>query len=258
MMRMLGFAALGLALIFLLGPFLIIAGAGFSSGDLLVFPPQGFSLRWYGAVFEIERFRESFVLSMQLAVGSTVLALLLGVPAAYAMARYQVPGGEWIRTIVTAPVIVPAIIAGLALLRYTVIPVGLPVMAALVLGHTALVAPYAVRVVTVSLTHLRPDVEEAAVLLGATRTGAFFKVVLPNIRNGMMAAFILGFITSFNQVPVSLFLTGPGVTTLPIDMLAAMEFVYDPSIAALSTLLALMSVSIVLIAERVLGLSRYV
>lgn len=258
MMRMLGFAALGLALLFLLGPFLIIAGAGFSAGDLLVFPPQGFSLRWYGAVFEIERFRESFVLSMQLAIGSTFLALLLGVPAAYAMARYQVPGGEWIRTVVTAPVIVPAIIAGLALLRYTVIPLGLPVMGALVLGHTALVAPYAVRVVSVSLAHLRPDVEEAAVLLGATRTGAFFKVVLPNIRNGMMAAFILGFITSFNQVPVSLFLTGPGVTTLPIDMLAAMEFVYDPSIAALSTLLALMSVSIVLIAERVLGLSRYV
>jgi len=131
-------------------------------------------------------------------------------------------------------------------------------MAALILGHTALVAPYAVRVVSVSLTHLRVDVEEAAILLGTTRSGAFFRIVLPNIKNGMMAAFILGFITSFNQVPVSLFLTGPGISTLPIDMLGAMEFVYDPSIAALSTLLALLTILIVLLAERLLGLSRYV
>ena len=86
----------------------------------------------------------------------------------------------------------------------------------------------------------------------------FFKVVMPNIRNGIMAAFIIGFITSFNQVPVSLFLTGPGVSTLPIDMMAYMEFNYDPSIAALSGLLAFMSLLIVMVAEKLLGLSRYV
>ena len=84
------------------------------------------------------------------------------------------------------------------------------------------------------------------------------RVVLPNIRNGILAAFILGFVTSFNQVPVSLFLTGPGVSTLPVDMLAYMEFTYDPSVAALSALLALMSLAVVLVAERVLGISRYV
>ncbi len=95
-------------------------------------------------------------------------------------------------------------------------------------------------------------------LLGASRAGAFFRVVLPNIRNGIMAAFVIGFVTSFNQVPVSLFLSGPGVSTLPIDMMFYMEFNYDPSVAALSGLLALMSLAIVLVAERLLGLSRYV
>jgi len=258
MMRQAGSLILALAMLFLLGPFLIIAGAGLSAGDILVFPPQGLSLRWFIAVLDIERFRVSFLLSLELAIISTGLSLLMGVPAAYALARYDVPFRETMRTIITSPVIVPAIIAGLALLRYAVIPLGLPVMAALILGHTALVAPYAVRVVSVSLTHLRVDVEEAAILLGTTRRGAFFRIVLPNIKNGMMAAFILGFITSFNQVPVSLFLTGPGVSTLPIDMLGAMEFVYDPSIAALSTLLALLTILIVLLAERLLGLSRYV
>jgi putative spermidine/putrescine transport system permease protein len=258
MMRQAGSLILALAMLFLLGPFLIIAGAGLSAGDILVFPPQGLSLRWFIAILDIERFRVSFLLSLELAIISTGLSLLMGVPAAYALARYDVPFRETMRTIITSPVIVPAIIAGLALLRYAVIPLGLPVMAALILGHTALVAPYAVRVVSVSLTHLRVDVEEAAILLGTTRSGAFFRIVLPNIKNGMMAAFILGFITSFNQVPVSLFLTGPGISTLPIDMLGAMEFVYDPSIAALSTLLALLTILIVLLAERLLGLSRYV
>ncbi len=258
MMRQAGSLILALAMLFLLGPFLIIAGAGLSAGDILVFPPQGLSLRWFIAILDIERFRVSFLLSLELAIVSTGLSLLMGVPAAYALARYDVPFRETMRTIITSPVIVPAIIAGLALLRYAVIPLGLPVMAALILGHTALVAPYAVRVVSVSLTHLRVDVEEAAILLGTTRSGAFFRIVLPNIKNGMMAAFILGFITSFNQVPVSLFLTGPGISTLPIDMLGAMEFVYDPSIAALSTLLALLTILIVLLAERLLGLSRYV
>ena len=244
--------------VFLLGPFVVIAAAGLSAGDTLAFPPQGLSLKWVYAVMGMDNFRASFMLSMALAVGATVLALVLGVPAAYGLSRYAVPGRELIRTIVLAPVLVPGIIVGLALLRHAVIPLDMPVTTALVLAHTVLVLPYAVRVVTASLENLRSDVEEAAVMLGATRMATFFKIVLPNIRNGILAAFILGFVTSFNQVPVSLFLTGPGITTLPIDMLSSMEFVYDPSIAALSALMALMSMGIVLVAERLLGLSRYV
>jgi putative spermidine/putrescine transport system permease protein len=153
---------------------------------------------------------------------------------------------------------VPGIIVGLALLRYMVIPLDVTVTVALFMAHTALVLPYAVRVVSSSLNNLRSDMEEAAVLLGCTRLQAFTKVVLPNIRGGVLAAFILGFVTSFNQVPVSLFLSGPGVRTLPIDMLAYMEITYDPSVAALSALLAFMSLAIVFIAERLLGFSRYV
>ena len=160
--------------------------------------------------------------------------------------------------IVSAPIIVPGIIVGLALLRYLVVPLDFTVTLALFLAHTALVLPYAVRVVSSSLQNLRADMEEAAVLLGCTRLQAFTKIVLPNIRGGVLAAFILGFVTSFNQVPVSLFLSGPGVKTLPIDMLAYMEMTYDPSVAALSALLAFMSLAIVFTAERLLGFSRYV
>ncbi len=257
-MRAAGYLVLAAVLLFLLGPFVIIGLAGLSAGETLAFPPQGLSLRWIFAVLQMDNFRASFILSMQLAVGSTALALLLGVPAAYGLARYALPGRELVRTVLIAPLIVPGIIVGLALLRHAVIPLDMGVNWALLLAHTVLVVPYAVRVVSASLDNLRPDVEEAAVMLGATRVQTFFRVVLPNIRSGIIAAFILGFITSFNQVPVSLFLTGPGITTLPIDMLTSMEFVYDPSIAALSALMALLSIAIVAVAERALGLSRYV
>ena len=249
---------LGLTLTFLIGPFIIIIFAGASAGNTLTFPPDGLSLKWYLKVFTVESFRASFLLSMFLAIFGTITALVLGVPAAYALNRYKLPGDELIRTIVAAPIIVPGIIVGLALLRYLVVPLNFTVGMALFFAHTALILPYAVRVVSSSLNNLRSDMEEAAVLLGCTRVQAFFKVVLPNIRGGVLAAFILGFVTSFNQVPVSLFLSGPGVRTLPIDMLSYMEITYDPSVAALSALLAFMSVAIVFTAERLLGFSRYV
>lgn len=243
---------------FLIGPFLIIVAAALSAGDTLAFPPQGLSLKWIAKVFTIESFRNSFAMSMFLAVGGTSAALILGIPASYALSRYRLPFGEAVSTVVSLPVIVPGIIVGLALLRYLVVPFGFDITLALFLAHTALVLPYAVRVVSASLANLRSDMEEAAVLLGSSRLGAFFRVVMPNIRGGILAAFILGFVTSFNQVPVSLFLSGPGVRTLPIDMLGYMETTYDPSIAALSALLAFLSIGVVFLAERFLGFSRYV
>ncbi|MDT1060752.1 ABC transporter permease [Paracoccus sp. CPCC 101403] len=257
-MRIAGQTILFLVLAFLIGPFILICVAGLSGGETLAFPPDGLSLRWVARVFEVDSFRATFTVSITLGIGATLLALLIGVPAAYGLERYNPPGANAIRNILSSPIIVPGIIVGLALLRHLVIPMGVGILPALFIGHTALLIPYAVRIVSGSLMNLRVDIEEAAVLLGATRLQSFIKVVLPNIRNGIMAAFIIGFITSFNQVPVSLFLTGPGVSTLPIDMMAYMEFNYDPSIAALSGLLALMSLLIVMVAEKLLGLSRYV
>ncbi|MFT4012234.1 MAG: ABC transporter permease [Paracoccus sp. (in: a-proteobacteria)] len=257
-MRIAGQIVLFLVLAFLIGPFVLICLAGLSGGETLAFPPEGLSLRWVARVFQVESFRATFLISITLGIGSTLLALLIGVPAAYALERYDPPGANLVRNVLSTPIIVPGIIVGLALLRHLVIPMGVGILPALFIGHTALLIPYAVRIVSGSLMNLRVDIEEAAVLLGASRLQSFTKVVLPNIRNGIMAAFIIGFITSFNQVPVSLFLTGPGVSTLPIDMMAYMEFNYDPSIAALSGLLALMSLAIVMVAEKLLGLSRYV
>ena len=251
-------AVLVLALTFLVGPFAVVFVAGFSGGESLQFPPPSYSLRWIVHVLEVEAFQRSLVTSLVVGFSATLAALLMGVPVAYALSRLRVPGREWVRTLLTLPIVVPGIIVGLALLNHMVLLFNLPVTASLIVGHAALLLPYAVRVVSSSLANLRTDIDEAAITLGATRLQAFFKVVLPNIRAGVAAAFILAFITSFNQVPVSLFLTGPGVSTLPIEMMAYMETSYDPSIAALSTLLVLFTIALVAATEKVLGISRYV
>lgn len=248
---------LWLTLAFLVGPFLVVFIAAFGGEATLRFPPTSFSTQWFGKVFTVESFRASFLTSLSLGLAATVLALALGVPVAYALSRYRLPGAALVQTLLTSPALVPGLVTGLALLQY-VVNLGGAVYPSLLAAHTALLLPYVVRVVSTSLVNLRPDIEEAAISLGATRLGAFRSVVLPNIRGGVAAAAILAFITSFDQVAVSLFLTGPGVSTLPISMLTFMEYNYDPTIAALSTLLIVFSIAVVLIFERVLGLSRYV
>ena len=175
--RFLGPAVLFLVLAFLIGPFLIIIAASFSAGETLAFPPQGFSLRWVIKVFQVESFQASFAVSMFLAIGGTLAALALGVPAAYALSRYKLPLAETVRLVVSAPIVVPGIIVGLALLRYLVIPFRVGILPALFFAHTALILPYAVRVVSASLNNLRADIEEAAVLLGSSHAGAFFRIV---------------------------------------------------------------------------------
>lgn len=248
---------LWLVFVFLLGPFAIVFLAGFSGGETLAFPPQSYSWRWIIEVSASSEFQRSFRTSLEIGMIATVLALMLGVPVAYALSRTPPPGMGVIKQVLTSPLIVPGMLVGLGLLRHFVLPINAPVFLGLLIGHIALLTPYAVRVVYASLTNLRVDIEEAAITLGASRLRTFFMIVLPNIRGAMVAAFLLAFVTSFNQVPVSLFLTGPGISTLPIEMLGHMENTFDPSIAALSTLLVLFTMAFVLLTERVLGISKY-
>lgn len=253
------YASLYLLYFFLLAPFLVIFIAAFGYDDTLAFPPRGgLSLRWFANVLTNEQFLDSFWTSLQVALLATLIALLLGIPVAYALVRFNFAGKGWVETIFSAPILVPGLVIGFAMLRFFVLLGDFDILSGLLIGHTAVLFPYSVRVVSASLRNLDPAIEEAAISLGANRLRSFFLVVLPNIRAGVAAAFILAFITSFNNVPISLFLTGPGITTLPISMLVYMEYNFDPSIAALSTLLIVFSILLVQGAERSLGLSQFV
>ncbi|PYE85362.1 ABC transporter permease [Pseudoroseicyclus aestuarii] len=244
-----------LVFLFLLGPLVIIIGASLSDTSFLTFPPRGLTLDWYQNVFEISAFRRTMVTSFTLATFGTLFSLLLGIPAAYALARYRVQLPRFLANVYVLPVLIPEIVLGFSLMKSVAIGAGVPVMASLLIGHALLVLPYCVRVVGASLNGFDFSVEEAAVSLGCPRWRAFFTVVLPNIKAGVIAAFILAFITSLNDVSVSIFLTGPGVSTLPIQLLAHMEQFFDPTIASVSVLLMGVTVAVMAVIERTLGLT---
>lgn len=243
---------------FLIGPFIVIIISSFSSTAVMKFPPEGFSLQWYEKVLNISMFRTTFWVSLKIGLFATLTALVLGVPVAYANVRYSYPGKSVVELIFSSPAIVPGLVIGFALLRFFIYITQIPIMFGLFLGHTAILFPYTVRVVSSSLRNFDVAVEEAAVSLGSSPLHAFFVVVFPNIQAGVVAAFILAFITSFNNVPISLFLTGPGVATLPIQMLMYMEYYFDPTISALSSIIIVITIIIVQTAEKLLGISKYV
>lgn len=242
---------------FLIGPFLMIFLTSFNADAAMRFPPSGFSLMWYAKAISVRMFHTTFWISLRIGLLATLSALVLGVPAAYANVRFRYPGKALVELLFSSPAIVPGLITGFALLRYFVHVSNMPVALGLYVGHTAILLPYTVRVVSASLRNFSLDVEEAAVNLGSSPVHAFFSVVLPNIRGGLGAAFILAFITSFNDVPISMFLTGPGVATLPIQMLIYMEYYYDPTISALSSIIIIITIFIVQGAEKLLGISKY-
>ncbi len=247
-----------LVYIFLIGPLLIIMAASFSDTNYLTFPGQGFTLRWYAQVLTMKSFISAAETSAVVAVVSTMLALLLGLPAAYALNRYPFRGKEIVNTVFLSPVLIPVIVLGFIMLRYVVNAWKLPVWPSLLIGHTLLGIPYVMRVVTASLANFDFAIEEAAGSLGATKVYAFFYIILPNIRSAIASASIMAMINSFNNVSLSAFLTGPGVNVLPIEMMSYVEYHFDPTIAALATLMMVSTLAIMLLIERTLGLKSVV
>jgi putative spermidine/putrescine transport system permease protein len=244
-----------LVYIFLMGPLIIVFGAALSDTTYLTFPPQGLTLHWFERIFEMGAFRRTIVTSIEIAFLATALALAIGIPAAYALNRYRIQLPAWLSTLFVLPILVPEIVLGFSLLRSVAVGASTPIFATLLIGHTLLVLPYCVRVVSASLASFDFSVEEAAISLGSPPAKTFFTIVLPNVRSGVIAAFILAFITSINDVSVSLFLTGPGISTLPIQILAHVEQFFDPVIASVSVLLMLLTVAVMAIVERTLGLT---
>lgn len=242
---------------FLLAPLVVTIGAAFGTDSYLKFPPTGFTMKWVENIFEVEMFIRTFQISIQIAVLGTLFALLIGIPAAYVLSRFSFPGKKMIQGLFLSPVIVPGIVFGFSLFNFLVIKFQMEIKPALLLGHTLVILPYIIRVISSSLENFDYAIEEAAMSLGASGLKTFFVVVLPNVASGVIAAFILAFINSFNNVPISIFLSGPGVSTLPIQMMSYVEYYFDPTIAALSVVLMVMTAVLMFVVERTLGLNFF-
>ncbi|MFH5186888.1 ABC transporter permease [Paenibacillus sp. TAB 01] len=246
-----------LVYLFLLGPLLIIAVASFEPSSVLKFPPTGFSLKWYHNILDVTMFLTTFKTSIVVSLIGNLLALLIGVPAAYALSRFQFKGKDALNAIFISPVLIPGIVLGFTMLRYLIVAYHLPIYAALLIGHTVIMLPFIIRVIASSLANFDFAVEEAALSLGAGQLETFFKVVLPNIKSGIIAAVLIAFLESFNNVDISVFMTGPGVSTLPIQMLTYVENHFDPTIAGISVLLMIFTGIFMFIIERLMGLSYF-
>lgn len=244
-------------LIFILAPIAIIFVFAVNPTPFISFPPEGFSLRWFEEFFATSAFMNALWLSLKVAVVTTALATVVGATASVALARGNLPGSRLITAFVLSPLMLPAILTGLALFQaYMFMDVGRPLWG-LVAGHVLVTTPYVVRTTLAVLHNFDTRLEEAATNLGASPLRVYFEVTLPLIKPGMIAGGIFAFIVSFDQVPVSLFLISPGNETLPITLFNYLKFEMDGRIAAASVVSIAISFAIVLGLERTIGLRSY-
>ena len=257
-------AAAGASLGFILLPLIFVIWLAFFQNEIVSFPPEGYTLRWFRAIFDQNKFVDGFVVSIQTGLVATLLGLALGVPAALAVARRRFAGRETLNTLLLMPLVVPGVVLGTSIYVFhieTEIATGLPIIGSLgglIAAHTLVVIPWCVRLVTASLAGMDRATEEAAQNLGATPLVTFFRVTLPAIRPGIVAGALFGFVMSFGNLEMSLFLVGPGRTTLPIAILQYLEWKLDPTIAAVSVLqIAIIGVAMI-VTDRYVKLSRVV
>lgn len=257
-------AAAGASLGFILLPLIFVIWLAFFQNEIVSFPPEGYTLRWFRAIFDQNKFVDGFVVSIQIGLVAIVLGLALGVPAALALARRRFAGRESVNTLLLAPLVVPGVVLGTSIYVFHIeaeIATGLPIIGSLgglIAAHTLVVIPWCVRLVTASLAGLDRATEEAAQNLGATPLVTFFRITLPAIRPGIVAGALFGFVMSFGNLEMSLFLVGPGRTTLPIAILQYLEWKLDPTIAAVSVLqIAIIGVAMI-VTDRYVKLARVV
>ena len=257
-------AAAGLSLAFILTPLVFVSWLAFFRQEVPSFPPEGYTLRWFANILSERAFVSGFLLSLEVGVAATALGLALGVPASLCLARFRFPGREALNTLLLLPLVVPGVVLGTSIYLSHIeleIDTGWPLtgsLAGLVIGHVLLVIPWSVRLVTASFVGLDQALEEAAQNLGANPWVTFWRVTLPAIRPGIVAAGLFGFVASFGNLEMSLFLVGPGRTTLPIAILQYLEWKIDPTIAAVSVIQILLIAAALVMTDRYVKLARVV
>lgn len=247
-----------LAFLLILSPILIVVVAAFSPTDYFEFPPPGLSLRWFVEFFRLDNMRNAFVLSLELALLSATLATVLGTLGALFLARRGGVIAGLLQSLFLAPLVFPTIILGLALLLLYK-TVGMPVFPGLLLAHSVIGMPYCFRTVLASVQALDPSLVEAGQSLGAGPISTLFLVTLPLIWQGVLSGWLFAFVVSFGELNTALFLSGPGLTTLPIEIFSYLQFQGSQLvIAAASTLQIALIIVLVAGIERVVGLGRII
>lgn len=243
-------------LIFLVLPTFVVVITSFSGRGVL-FPPRTWSFDAYGNI--PTSMYDSFVTSVKLGLSAVALALVIALPTSLALVRGALPGKNLLRAALNSPLQVPHIVVGYAFYQYFVLLAGFGVtlrgeFAGLIVGHLLVVTPYVLTTLLGRVASLDPSIEEAAHGLGAGFMRTTFAVTLPLLRPAVLAAVILAFLVSFNEVTVSMFLVGVGNTTLAVQILGSADNELNTMVYAVSALTVLFSVGAALVVNRFIGL----
>lgn len=257
-------AAVILAYAVVFAPIVMVVVTSFFDQEIVTFPPDGLTWRWYLNAWAQRDFARGFLTSLQIALAATAIGVPLGTAAALALVRANLPGRGFINTFLLAPLAVPAIVAGSALYMFYLraedwLDMDIKAtLGGLIAANVLITIPWTVRLVTASLAGLDRAAEEAAANLGATPLTVFRRITLPMLRPGIVAAALFSFVASFENLELNLLLVGPGRTTLPVAMLSYLEFRMDPTLAAVATAQILMVTILMLVTDRFVKLSRIV
>ena len=244
-----------LAYAFLLAPIAVVIALSFTNASTLTFPPPGLSLRWFRYLAGRDEFISAALVSAQIATLASIAATVLAVPAALAIVRGRFRFKTAIETLLMSPAILPGIVTGVALLQYFTAIGLVRSFTRLVIAHAILCLPYAMRSLTACLRGIDPSLEEASRTLGAGPWRTFRRVLFPLLKPGIVAGLIFSFVTSFDNVVVSIYLIGGDTVTLPIRIFTYLEWQFDPSIAAISTIFVLVTIAVITVVEWLTGIA---
>ena len=241
---------------FVLAPIVIVCVVAFTPEGYLSLPTNGPSLRWFRAIADYPEFVRAFRDSLWLAAISSTVSVLLAIPAALSIARYRFAGREAVLAFFMSPLMIPHVVLGIAFLRFFNI-VGLGgTFLGLILSHIVIVMPFAVRLVLAASTGMDRAVEHAAVSLGASPFTTFRRVTLPLILPGVVSGWVLAFITSFDEVTMTVFIASPSTITLPVRMFLYIQDNIDPLVTSVSAALIFLTAIVMIVLDRVYGLDR--
>lgn len=245
--------AAGIAMLFLAAPTLIVVPLSLSSSSFLTFPPPGWSTRWYAQLFESLDWTRASLTSLQVGLGTTACATVLGTCLALGF-RTAFPGRDILRAFVLSPLLVPGIVLAIAYyIFFSVMSLEgvrlLDSVTGLIIAHSTITIPFVVVTVTASLANVDLALIRAAESLGASPSQTFWRVIFPLIRPGIATGALFTFLTSFDELIISLFLSGSNVRTLPVRMWDGIRFEVEPTLAAVATLLILVSLAVLATAE---------
>jgi putative spermidine/putrescine transport system permease protein len=243
---------------FILGPIAITTTVSFNEGNRSMFPPVGFSLKWWGAAFA-PQWTGPLLFSLELAAVTAAIAAFTGALLAFALQRYEFRGKAVLRTLALGPLLLPSLITGIALLQFLALVglvdwLGFP---ALLIGHVVICMPFCVRTTLVGLEAMPPGLENAAASLGARRSAVLRHVTMPLAMPGVAAGAIFAFVHSFDDVNLSLFVARPGQQPITVAILAFLEYGFAPTLAAVSIVSLLIPLALVALFGKFIGIGNF-